>query len=394
MQGKTAMNSIRNISLSQLCGIISDALYSQLSSTYWVRAEISELRVNNHAYFELVEKSSDTGLFSAKVRATCWANTYNLLSEYFYVQTGQNLKVGMQVLVEVEVVYHAVYGLSLNICNIDPQYTLGDLARARQATIEHLKNDGVFDMQQSLSLPSVIKNIAVVSSASAAGYQDFCHQIDNNPSRLPFRYTLFPAIMQGDGAEQSIISAMQLIFDKAGEFDAVVIIRGGGAATDMSCFDSYPLASVCAQFPLPVITGIGHTRDVSVVDMVAYKSLKTPTAVAEMLIGHNELQLTLLNDLSTRLAVAIQRYIDSAAQRIDYCRKRLMMLSDMYVQRKLSSLQLIEEKIELHSPQVIFSRGYTLTKLNGKVVTSATDVNPSDIITTETADGIFTSEVL
>ena len=268
------MNSSHNISLSELCALIGGALEAELAPTYWVRAEISDIKVNNHAYIELVEKSAGDGILSAKLRATCWANTYNLISGYFFAQTQQHLQKGMQVLVEVEPAFHAVYGLSVNICNIDPQYTLGDLARSRQAAIDLLRAEGVFDMQKQLPLPSVIRSVAVISSPSAAGYQDFCHQIENSSRSLPMRLELFSAVMQGDGAESSIKEALMHVAERSDEFDVAVIIRGGGAATDMSCFDSYILAGICAQFPIPVITGIGHTRDVSVTDMVAHLSLK------------------------------------------------------------------------------------------------------------------------
>ena len=274
---------MNTLSLSDLCHLIGGILRERMPESYWVRAEVASLQLrNSHAYFELVEKA-DTGIVAAKARATCWASVYPLLSAYFLDETGEHLQVGMQILIEVELSFHDVYGLSLNIINIDPSYTVGDLARRKQETIRRLQQEGIWDMQRELMLPTLVRRIAIISSAEAAGYEDFVHQLGETP--YPIQTRLFPAIVQGERAEQSIIAALGKVYEEADAFDAVVIIRGGGATTDLSCFDGYELSSHCAQFPLPILTGIGHTRDVSIVDMVVHLPLKTPTAVAAFLIG-------------------------------------------------------------------------------------------------------------
>ena len=234
---------------------------------------------------------------------------------------------------------------------------------------------------------------AVISSPSAAGYQDFCHQIENSSRSLPMRLELFSAVMQGDGAESSIKEALMHVAERSDEFDVAVIIRGGGAATDMSCFDSYILAGICAQFPIPVITGIGHTRDVSVTDMVAHLSLKTPTAVAEMLIEHNAKQVQLIEEFSRRLSVAADRIILLQSKRTDLAGMRLAMLASQYINKRLSMLDLAENTIRLHSPETIFARGYSLTTLNGKPLKTVSQVRKGDVLVTELADGSVKTQV-
>jgi exodeoxyribonuclease VII large subunit len=273
---------MKQYSLSELCEWIQDVVGNDMPDRYWVRAEIASMSVRGHCYMELVEKS-ENGMLAAKMRATCWNNVYALLSAYFAQEAGESLHVGLQVLLEVSVEFHAVYGLSLNIWNIDPTYTLGDLAKQRQATLQQLTEDGVMELQKGLELPSLVRRIAVISSADAAGYGDFCDQLKNNRFGFSFQTQLYPAVMQGDNSAHSIIEALHSIAEQEEEWDVVVIIRGGGANTDLRCFDDYNLASHCAQFPLPIIAGIGHTRDISIVDMVVKISVKTPTAAAEVL---------------------------------------------------------------------------------------------------------------
>ncbi len=270
----------KHYKLSEVCSIVEDVITME-TETYWVQAEIASISVRGgHCYLDLVEKSV-SGIV-AKMRATIWANVYALLRPYFHEETGTDLQVGMQVLVEATVDFHAVYGLSLNITNIDPTYTIGDLAKQRQETIAKLLAEGVMDMNKSLALPTIVRRIAVISSESAAGYGDFRRQLEDGGYR--FETTLFPAIMQGEHAPKSIIAALDTIANQEEEWDAVVIIRGGGATTDLTCFDDYNLCNHCAQFPLPIITGIGHTKDVSVLDMVSFAPLKTPTAVAQYFV--------------------------------------------------------------------------------------------------------------
>lgn len=376
-----------SLSLSQLCDMIQMSLSRALPASYWVRAEIAELRINRHAYLELVEKA-DNGTLAAKIRATCWAQVYDMLSEYFLSETSRRLSVGMQVLLEVEVAYHSVYGMSLNIIGIDPQYTLGGLARAREQAIEQLHKDGTFDMQRMLALPLLVRRVAVVSSAQAAGYQDFCHQLSANSRGIGISATLFQATMQGDSAAESIIEVLQRIFERQAEFDAIVIIRGGGATTDMGCFDSYPLASVCSQMPLPIITGIGHTRDVSVVDMVAFASVKTPTAAAEYLLSHNALQQQRLQQLRERLVRRLNNYTLLRRQALNREKMRLRMTAEAYMSRQRNRLLLAEKTIMLQSPETIFRKGYSVTlRDDGTIVRRAGDLQTGEAITIEFFDG-------
>ena len=340
--------------LSELCAEIGKALDECLAPSYWVQAEISSLSTKGgHMYLELVDGKT------AKMRATCWAGTQEMLNAYFESETGQRLQAGMKVLVEAEVQYHPVYGLSLSIVGIDPAYTIGDIAQQRQRTIQQLEKDGLLDAQQVLPLPTLIRRIAVISSPSAAGYEDFKHQLDNSPYR--FETQLFGATMQGEGAVKSIIAALEGISG----FDAVAIIRGGGATTDLSCFDSYELCAVCAQFDLPIFSGIGHTRDVSVLDLVAHEALKTPTAVAEWLIHRMDEQMAKVADLMLRLRRTAERQILIRRHRVE----------------------MLEQRLATCNPERIYQQGYSLLTKNGKIVRSVNELLPGDKVTTYLADG-------
>lgn len=353
------------LKLSELCALIGEALDDSLEPSYWVQAEISSLsEKGGHLYLELVEDKK------AKVRATCWAGNKEILMAYFEAETGQRLQAGISVLVEVEIQWHAVYGLSLSIVGIDPSYTIGTLARERQQTIKQLEADGLLDAQQLIPLPTLIRRIAVISSPSAAGYGDFQHQLEN--SGYSFVTRLYGATMQGEGAEKSIIAALEAIEEEADQWDAVAIIRGGGATTDLSCFDRYTLCAVCAQCSLPILSGIGHTRDVSVLDMVAHEALKTPTAVAEWLIHRLDDQMGRLADLLVRL-------------------KRT---ADRQILIRRHKVELLEQRLEACNPERIYRRGYSLLTKNGKVVRSINDLQPGDTVTTHLADGNVQSSVL
>ena len=379
-----------SLSLSELCAELDQTIQQGLPGTYWVRAEIASLTDRGHCYLELVEKA-DRGMFAAKMRATCWSNTWQLISAYFQQETGKRPEVGMQVLVEVSVEFHPVYGLSLNIHNIDPSFTLGDLARQRQLTLQQLEKDGVLEMNKSLDLPAVIRRIAVISAKDAAGYGDFCHQLQDNPYNLRFFTQLFPAVMQGDGAARSIIAALNKIADETEEYDCLAIIRGGGATTDLTCFDTYELASHCAQFPLPVLSGIGHTRDVSIVDMVVHTSLKTPTAVAEFLVDHNAQQLVRIDELRQRIERIATQMVAVRRQQIEQLRLKLQYTIAGTLQSERNKMNMFSQAIALHSPEQIFRKGYSLTLHNGKVLRHAADAPSGSAITTILADGELTS---
>ena len=383
---------MKQYTLSELCSCIDEALSMELNDTYWVRAEIASLTERGHCYMELVEKAKNNAI-AAKLRATCWQHVYHLLSAYFANETGQTLAVGMQVLLQVEVSFHAVYGLSLNVVGIDPTFTLGDLARQRQLTIQRLQEDGVMDLQRSLPLPLLPRRVAVISAADAAGYGDFCHQLQDNNGGFRFRTQLFPAVMQGELSPASIIAALQQIADTADLYDLVVIVRGGGATTDLRNFDDYSLAFHCANFPLPIIAGIGHTRDVSVVDMVVHTSVKTPTAAAEWLIAAMQAQADRLGELQLRLQRVVQMAVRKQHSKLDALWQSLRFATQRRLHRQRTQLEFWEKTIALHSPERIYRMGYSLTTVNGKIVKSISDVKAGDQLLTHTADGTITSEV-
>ena len=383
---------MKQYSLSELCAEIQEVVENDLLERYWVRAEIASLSARGHCYMELVEKAENNTL-AAKVRATCWNNVYSLLSAYFIQETGQALRVGMQVLVEVSVDFHPVYGLSLNIWNIDPTYTQGDLAKQRQATIRRLTEDGVMELQQSLEIPTLVRKVAVISAADAAGYGDFCDQLKNNRFGFRFELSLFAATMQGDHAPRSIIQALGKIASEEEKWDIVVIIRGGGATTDLGCFDDYELASHCAQFPLPILSGIGHTRDMSIVDMVTHTSVKTPTAAAEWLIERVAEQVERVNQLEVRLQRATQYAVVQENNKLQAYLQRMSYSAQRLIMQEQNKLQMWGKTIELHSPERIFKMGYSLTTLNGKPVMKKEDVKDGDVLKTYVQDGVVESVV-
>lgn len=347
--------------LSELCAEIGEVLDSSLAPSYWVQAEISSLTERGgHMYMDLIEDKA------AKMRATLWAGNKELLCAYFQAETGMPLQAGMSVLVECEVQYHSLYGLSLSIVGIDPTFTIGDIARLKQQTIAQLEKDGLLEAQQLLPLPTLIRRIAVVSSPSAAGYEDFKHQLEHSP--YGFQTTLFGATMQGASAPESILAALEEI---DGDYDAVVLIRGGGATADLSCFDNYELCAVCAQFELPILTGIGHTRDVSVLDMVAHEALKTPTAVAEWLIHRMDVQAAKISDLTVRLHRTAERQIMLRRHRVE----------------------LLEQRLAACNPEAFYRKGYSLLTKDGKIVRSVSELAEGDRITTHLADGKIESVV-
>ena len=370
------------LTLSELCARIGEALDDGLAPSYWVKAEVSSLsRKGGHLYLDLIDSPNAKTNANAKMRATCWSGTQELLTAYFESETGQPLQAGMAVLVEVEVQWHAVYGLSLSIIGIDPSYTIGDIARLRQQTIAQLRADGLLDAQQLLPLPTLIRRIAVISSPQAAGYEDFIHQLTHSP--YPFHTQLFGATMQGDSAAKSILAALEEISNEihpsfqggAGgrliPFDCVVIIRGGGATNDLSCFDDYTLCAVCAQYEIPILTGIGHTRDIAILDLVAHEALKTPTAVAEWLIHRMQEQENRITELLTRLQRTAERQILIRRHRIE----------------------LLEQRLAACNPERIYRMGYSLLTKDGHPVRSVQDLRPGDRITTHLADGSVESIV-
>lgn len=396
---------IESYSLSELLEAIRLSLRGSFPDSYWVRAEISSLsvRANGHCYMEFAEGPASTppsafrGMgeqqYTAKIKVNCWRTTWTTVSRLFEAAAGQPLRTGMQVLAEVTVEFHPIYGMSLTVLQIDPSFTLGDLAKKKEETLRRLEAEGVIDMQKALTLVRLPKRIAVISSATAAGYQDFLDQLLHNAAAYAFRVTLFEAIMQGDTAAASVIRALEAIYEREQEFDAVVIIRGGGATTDLTAFDQYELAAVCANFPLPIIAGIGHTRDVSVVDRVAYLSVKTPTAAAAFFIDTMATEDALITALAERLRLTATKQIQLRKQHLDTAKMQLRLLLNQRIQQQHHQLALAEKTIELHSPERIFRMGYSLTMKDGEIVRDAHQLQAGDTITTVLSNGTVESVV-
>ena len=403
-------------SLSELGKFINMTLKTAFAEPVWVRAEISEMHenVSGHCYLDLIEKADDTDVLVAKQKATIWAFTYRMLKPYFESETGATLRAGMKVLLLCEVEFHEVYGVSLNVRDIDPAFTVGEMAVRRAEIIRRLTDDGIVDMNKQQPLAPVPQRVAVISSATAAGYGDFCDQLRNNVFGYTFYTKLFPATMQGAQTEQSVVAALDKICDFIDNFDVVVIIRGGGATSDLVAFDNYNLALHCAQFPLPIISGIGHQRDESVVDLVAHTRVKTPTAAAEFLVArindfeknvdemaqnvafsarevvHDE--LLRLQQRIARLGV-VQRVCVRHDAALQHLTMRLRNAAKMAISSEEKRMALVEKSIEYADPATLLQRGFTLTTKHGKIVKSVCDVAPGDIVTTHLADGAFTAMV-
>ena len=428
----------KHYSLLQLNALVRESIEEAMPDEYWVEAELSEVRESRgHCYMELIEKSSSSTTPVAKASAKCWRSTWMMLAPYFERITGQPLHAGLKVLLRVYPQFHENYGFSWIVSDIDPRFTMGDMARKRQEIIQKLKEEGVFDLQKQLELTAFAKRIAVVSSATAAGYGDFCNQLADNDYGFVFATRLFPAIMQGEGIERSVIGALDAINAEADDFDAVVIIRGGGATSDLSGFDTLSLAENVANFPLPVITGIGHDRDESVLDMISHTRVKTPTAAAAFLIDNlaqtwgrivtarqklgswaklrmeaERLRLAPLSGrgsaaarllLSTeqhRLIMLRQRLVPSAErclmehrQCLDMLAQRLSPAADHRLQAERQRLQLSEQRLKSVDPEILLRRGYSITLRNGRIVKSCQEVKEGDVLETRLKEGTIYSVV-
>ena len=415
------MSADKHITLFQLQQRIKSVIEQGLPLPVWVVAEIAECKVNysGHCYLELVEKTESTdskaatGIPKAQARAVIWRSQYAMLSAYFESQTGSRLTAGMKILAKVTVSFHELYGLSLQITDLDPSYTLGEVERQKQLTINQLQADGVWDCNREVELPTLVQRLAVVSSASAAGYRDFCQELQRSP--YAFRHSLFEAVMQGTAAEESICAALSEIAEREDEFDAVIIIRGGGSSSDLSCFNSYRICSYVAQFPLAVITGIGHDKDVSVADMVAHTPLKTPTAVAAwldermaLLEGRIDEAAQLLIDAARTKTAAEQlrverwaglirelakRMCERELSRLTLLQEQLRAAAERTIERETSRLQLALELVEAHNPKQILRRGFAVVRLGGKAMTQTDGVTCGEQIEIELAGGTLQAEV-
>ena len=393
------------MTLLELNGMVRTTLERGMRDEYWVEAELAEAReTRGHCYMELVQKDPLSNTPVAKASAKCWKQTWMLIQPYFERTTGQPLRAGMKVLLRVYPNFHEAYGFSWIVTDIDPTFTIGDLARRRQEIIAALKAQGIFDMNRQLELPMFAQRIAVISSQTAAGYGDFCNQLNDNPYGFRFHATLFPAVMQGEGVEQSVIAALERIYEEVDNYDCVVIIRGGGATSDMSGFDTLALAENVAQFPLPVITGIGHDRDESVLDMVACIRVKTPTAAAAYLVSHLlkisdlidnmnermvrcatmriEMQKMRLARLSERLPAVFSLVKVKREAHLDALNSRLITSVRQFFDRQAHRLDMLGQRAAALDPKLLLSRGYSITIHNGKAVRDKDTLKPGDEIET------------
>ena len=405
------------LSLYELNGLVKRSIRNCLPETYWVQAELSDVRSNysGHCYLEFIQKDANGNNLIAKARGTIWSNVYKLLKPYFEQETGQAFTSGIKVLVQVSVEFHELYGYSLTVLDIDPTYTVGDMERKRREILRQLEEEGVIDLNKELEFSMFPQRIAVISSATAAGYGDFCNQLANNPRGYDFHVELFPAIMQGERVEESIITALDTIYSRMDEFDVVVIIRGGGATSDLSGFDTYGLAANCAQFPLPIITGIGHERDDTVIDLVAHTRVKTPTAAAAFLIACMDKVADRLEELSARLQQGVRnrvlwelRRMDTLKQRIPNAvykriadakygllsvKRNMQMASRQFLSMKKHRLELLQQRLNDALPEKQLARGYSITLKNGKVVKDASVLKEGDVLVTMLHQGKIESEI-
>lgn len=407
---------MNHYSLFELNSLIKTTLSQELEPSYWVVAEIGELRVNQkgHCYLELLEKSGDETI--AKVKATIWAYTYRNLSAWFESMTHQTLQAGMKVMLNVQVQFHEVFGLSFNVRDIDPTYTLGESEKRKAEVLNKLSKEGILDMNRELMLPHVPQNIAVISSPTAAGFEDFMDQLESNPERYLVNTRLYKAIMQGQEALHSIPDAMHRIHQKIENYDLLVIIRGGGSQLDLDCFDSYEISSHVAQFPIPVITGIGHERDETIVDKVAHTRMKTPTAAAEFILnGFREFESALM-DYKQRIVTEAESAIENEKYMIDEFANSLRLLSRGLIQSNLTKLDFFEgqvkklpfalvqknqlkldnfqSRLQLLDPKRVLKRGYTISTISGKLLKNIKKVNKGEVLLTQGYNTEIESEII
>ncbi len=388
------MNAIQHITLSRLQGRISIALADALPLPVWVSAEVADIKINasGHCYIELIEKNEKTGATEAQARATIWRSQVMSTIGRFEQESGQRLAKGMKILFKATVQHHAVYGMSLQIQQIDALHTIGDMERRRQQTIEQLQKEGVWEMNRSLPMPLVVQRVAVISSATAAGYRDFMKELERSAYRIETE--LFEATMQGERCDESIVAALYAVAERSDEFDVVAIIRGGGSTGDLECYNSYLLAFAVTQFPLPVLTGIGHDKDTSVTDMVAHTPLKTPTAVAAWIDGRATDFDGALEYCAISLRDICRQATHSATLRLEQFSADIRHLAERTLQSEKQRLEGIANLVANFAPERIFRLGYAIARKEGKALQSIEDVGVSDNIEVALADGVVNAKVV
>ena len=406
---------IKEYSLYELTNLIKSTLEHSLEPSYWVVAEISDLKINQkgHCYLELTDNQN--GIARAKIRATIWSYSFRTIQYAFENQTGTPLKSGIKILCNVTVQYHELYGLSLNIREIDPLYTLGERERAKREVIEKLEKEGLFNKNKSLSLPMVPQRIAIISSTTAAGYGDFINQIEGNPYHYAIHHSIFEAIMQGDEAIPTIIKQLENIQKKKDLYDLIVIIRGGGSKMDLDCFDDYQLGKTIAECTIPVLTGIGHERDETIADMVAHTKLKTPTAVAEFIIqgfiqfetgletsfrkigifarNNIEKQYDSIRNKRHAIQLLLKNIISKQGKKLDFLKEALQHQSNLLLHKKKHEIEIFQNTLKHLNPENILAKGYSLTTINKKVIKNPEKITKGDRIETFTSDYFIESTV-
>ena len=407
--------SEQSLTLLDLQRMVRATVESRFRDPLWISAEISELKVNRsgHCYLNLVEKGATDGAPRAEARAVIWKSSYLPMASMFEAATGATLRAGLRVLVRVVVTYHEIYGFSLQIIDIDPRYTLGEIERRRRETIARLQQDGVWDMNRELELPRPTLRIAIVSSDTAAGYQDFMNELGRSTYR--FQTTLFRSLMQGDAAEESIVAALRDIAQREEDFDVVAIIRGGGSTSDLALFDSYLIASYVAQFPLPIFSGIGHDKDVSVVDMVAHTSLKTPTAVATKLVEMADYEMTLVENFATEIAHNVEdmlhgeelrlythgvnisreatRHISNHEKRIELLKDGLLSRVEYMISTEEQRLNAAERTLQSYSLDNILRLGFAVARNQEGLLKSIANTRIGESVDIELLDGVVGAEI-
>ena len=408
-------SSLESLTLLDLQRMVRATLESRFEEPIWLRAEISELKVNRsgHCYLNLVEKGSGSGAPRAEARAVIWRTAYSAIASRFEATTGEQLRAGIEVLVRVVVTYHEVYGFSLQIIDLDANFSLGEVERRRRETIQQLQADGVWDMNRELELATPTLRIAIISSATAAGFQDFSQEIARSPYR--FQLTLFESLMQGDAAEQSIIEALNAIAQREEDFDAVAIIRGGGSTSDLALFDSYIIATHVAQFPLPIFSGIGHDKDISIVDMVAHTSCKTPTAVATAFVELADQEMVLVEEYALRLRDSViarinqerlrverqgndlvratTQLLGGLQHRLDMVDEGITLDSKRILEREGQHLDSLSQIIESHNPENILRRGFAIVRDSEGRAINTGNIAIGSNVNIELIDGSITAEV-
>ena len=416
MRYDNTLEQHHHFSLLELNRLVRATIEDTLCEQYWLEAEIGQIGENNgHCYLEFIQKVEGHNTPVARAKAKCWRNVWGSVRPYFEHTTGQTLTLGMKVLVLVHPDFHEAFGFSWIVDDIDPRFTLGDMARRRQEIIRQLKAEGVFDLNRELPLPLFTQRIAVISSSTAAGYGDFCRQLEENKRGFRFSVTLYESLMQGEGVERSIISALDKINAHIDDYDCVVIIRGGGATSDMSGFDSLLLAENVANFPLPVITGIGHDRDECILDMVSHTRVKTPTAAAAFLIDRLEQVARRIDDAADRITSYVQHRMEIEKMRLSRNAERIPILFSLVkskqenkletlnqritsavqrlIDRRRHTLDILEQRTKSLDPTLLLQRGYSITLVNGHALRSPSAVKPGDVIVTCLADGTVKSTV-